>query len=104
MSALEDLAKEIQPGWRVDITDHDYIADSRDDAEVTTVRENAVELTPKRPWSSQGRNFSSTILTWDDKDAEVSGRTVRLYHTPPPHTGKARRLITTYTFKPPRGF
>lgn len=74
---LAALIEEIEAGWRVDITNHDYIDDSRDDAEVTEIRDDGVILHPKRPWSSQGRSFSTMHLTWDG--LEVTGRTARLY-------------------------
>lgn len=101
--AMAALRAEIAEGWTVRITDHDYLNDSRDDVTVTEVHQNGLILTPKQGWSSQGRGFSSTAFTWDG-DMEVTGRTVRLYRTPPPHTGKSRRLIKTYTFTPPSAY
>lgn len=104
MIPLDTLASEIQKGWRVKIIDHDYLNDSRDDVEVTSVYEDRVVLTSKRFWHSQERRFTTTVLGWrvDPASMEVEGRTVRIYHTPPPHTGKSRRLIKTYIFMPPR--
>lgn len=101
--ALAALRAEITVGWTATITDHDYGNDSRDDVTVSAVREDHLILRPKRPWSSQGRSFPTMTVRWDG-DREVSGRTVRLYHTPPPHTGKSRRLIKTFTFAPPRPY
>jgi hypothetical protein len=109
---LAALRAEVAEGWKVKITDHDYLNDSRDDVTVTRVTDNGLVLTPFRPWSSQGRKFVSMIFTWDKEeegvtgrnDQEVSGRTVHLYHTPPPHTGKSRRLVKTFVFSPPREY
>lgn len=101
MGDTERLRNEITPGWTVKITDHDYLNDSRDDVTVHLVEsDGSLILRAKRPWSSQGRKFTNMIFEWDG-DREVSGRTVRLYHTPPPHTGKSRRLVKTYEFAPP---
>src|SRR5688500_3126783 len=86
--------------WKVRITDHDYINYSRDDVTVTAVHESGLTLTPKRGWSSQGGSIGFMQFTWDG-DREVTGRTVRLYYTPAPHTGKSRRLIKTFEFSPP---
>lgn len=101
--ALAVLRSEIAVGWRVKITDHDYLNDSRDDVTVTEVQNDHLILCPKRAWSSQGRRYPTMMFSWDDDDddQEVDGRVIRLYHTPPPHTGKSRRLIKTFTFAPP---
>lgn len=98
------LRDEITVGWTVKITDHDYLNNSRDRVTVTTVTDNGLTLTPKRPWSSQGRRYPTMHFTWDDNGDrhEIDGHTVRLYRTPPPHTGKSRRLIKTFEFAPPR--
>jgi hypothetical protein len=100
---MNELENEITVGWRVKITDHDYINDSRDDVTVTAVSEDGLTLTPKLAWSSQGRGFKTMHFRWDG-DREVDGRTVRLYHTPLPHTGKGRRLIKTFEFSPPSAY
>lgn len=100
--AMAALRSEITTGWRVQIVNHDYIADSRDDVTVTSVHDDGtMVLTPRKPWASQGRKFPHMSFAWTG-DLEVNGRTVRLYHTPPPHTGKSRRLIKTFVFTPPR--
>lgn len=110
-SALDTLRAEVTVGWRVKIINHDYINDSRDAVTVIAVSDEGVTLKPKHPWSSQGRSFPTMNFTWREdeeetvtgrNDQEVDGRTVRLYHTPPPHTGKSRRLIKTFVFSPPR--
>jgi hypothetical protein len=100
--ALNTLRQEITAGWKVKIINHDYITDSRDDVKVVEVRADHLILRPSSPWSSQGRKFPTTNFTWDG-DLEVDGRTVHLYHTPPPHTGRSRRLIKTFVFTPPKG-
>ena len=100
--ALTALRAEIIAGWRVKITDHDHLNDSRDEVTVIEVRYNRLILRPKRPWSSQGRSFPTMDFLWGG-DKEAVGNTVRLYHTPPPHTGKPRRLIKTFEFFPPKG-
>lgn len=101
--ALAALRREIVAGWRVKIVDHDYIMDSRDHVTVIEVRADHLTLRPKRPWSSQGRSFPTMNFTWGD-NKEVDGRTVRLYTTPAPHTGKSRRLIKTFVFSPPKEY
>lgn len=98
--AMAALRAEIAVGRTVKITDHDCLSGSRDNATVAAVHQNGLILRPKRGWPSQGRGYLDTALTWDG-DMEVTGRTVHLYRTPPPHTGKTRRLIKTYTFAPP---
>lgn len=103
MQYTDDMAAlraEITVGWTVKIIDHDYLNDSRDDVTVTEVHEDGLTLHAKRAWSSQGRKFPTMRYGWGG-DREVTGRTVRLYHTPPPHTGKSRRLIKTFVFAPP---
>ena len=97
---LANLIEQIEEGWKVKIIDHDYLNASRDDVTVTGVRDGAVILTPKKPWASQGRSYPTVVLTWRG-DLEVEGTRVRLYHTPPPRTGKPRRLVRTYVFSPP---
>lgn len=101
--ALAALKAEITVGWRVKIIDHDNIADSRDEVTVTEVHDNHLVLRSKRPWSSQGRSFPTMDFRWIG-DEEADGRTVRLYTTPPPHTGKPRRLIKTFVFTPPKEY
>ena len=91
------LRERVKPGWKVKITDHDYLADSRDDVAVEKVTEDGLILRPRRPWGSQGRSFGTMHFTWDG-DQAVTGNTVDLYHTPPPHTGKHRRLVKTFKF------
>ena len=101
--ALAALRREITAGWRVRVIDHDYLNDSRDNAEVIEVRADHLVIRPGRPWSSQGRSFPTMTFRWDG-DQEVTGRTVNLYRTPPPRTGKSRRLIKTFTFTPPKEY
>lgn len=96
------LSARITPGWTVDITDHDYLADSREGAHVEQISSEGMIFRPRRPWSSQGRTFTVGSLAWEGGDWEFDGDTARLFHTPPPHTGKSRRLIKTYRFHPPR--
>lgn len=106
---LTTLKAEVEVGWKVKITNHDYLDDSRDDVTVAEVHDGHLILRPKRPWSSQGRQFATMEFAWDEaeegvtgsSDQKVSGRTVRVYHTPPPHTGKSRRLVKTFVFSPP---
>jgi hypothetical protein len=85
----------------VKITDHDYLSESRDDVTVTSVGTDYLILLSKKPWSSQGWTFPAMNFAWGG-DKEVDGRTVRLYRTPSPHTGKSRRLIKTFVFTPPK--
>jgi len=106
MNDLDKLRAEVAVGWKVRITDHDHSSESRDDVTVTEVRADGMTLTPRRPWSSQGRKFSTMWFPWENKD-EVSGRTVRLYTVGTGITSRSqpgvRRLVKTYVFEPPRG-
>lgn len=100
--SLRKLYTDIRPGWTVKIINHDHLSDSRDDVTVHVVQvDGSLILRTGRPWSSQGRKFTNMLFTWSG-DRVITGRTVRLYHTPPPHTGKSRRLIKTFVFTPPR--
>lgn len=100
---LNALIAEVGVGWRVDITDHDYLNDSRKGVKVTAIREDGVTLRPKRVWASQGRAFSTMHLTWDG--LEVTGRTARLYVMGTSITSRTtpgvRRLAKVFVFEPP---
>ncbi|MFI2616632.1 hypothetical protein [Streptomyces sp. NPDC018584] len=96
---MQDLKSMIRDGWTVRITDHDSITESRD-AVVENVTESGMTLRASKPWASQGRKFPTMSFAWEG-DKEIDGNTVRLYHTPPPRTGKSRRLIKTFEFAPP---
>lgn len=100
---LNVLIDEVTVGWRVDITDHDYLNDSRKGVEVTAIRDDGVTLRPKRAWSSQGRGLPVMHLTWES--LEVTGRTARLYVMGTSITSRTapgvRRLVKTFVFKPP---
>jgi hypothetical protein len=87
----------IAAGQKVSIIDHDYGPDSRTDCTVTGVYGDRVEITPRTPWKSQGRRFATTFLT--PSSLVWSGSVGHLYHTPPAHTGKPRRLIKSYRFE-----
>lgn len=101
MTEMDALREQIKPGWTVKIIDHDYGNDSRDDVTVEQVASWGMTLRPKKPWSSQGRSFPTMTFPWNGEGKEVSGLCVRLYHTPPPHTGKSRRLVKAFVFSPP---
>lgn len=73
--ALTTLRQEIAEGWKVKITDHDYLNDSRDDVTVESIIDGDLILRAKRPWSSQGRSFPHMSFPWTG-DLEVDGRTV----------------------------
>ncbi|MDJ0463088.1 hypothetical protein [Streptomyces sp. H27-C3] len=98
-SPTQELKDSIQSGWKVRITDHDYIMDSRD-ALVDQVTESGMTLRPSKPWASQGRKFFTMDFTWSG-DLVVDGTTVHLYRTPPKHTGKSRQVIKTFKFTAP---
>lgn len=96
---MQELRNMIQDGWAVRITDHDYITDSRD-AVVENKTWSGMTLRTSKPWTSQGHKFTTMTFSWYGEQ-EVEGTTVNLYHTPPSHTGKSRRLIKTFEFTPP---
>jgi hypothetical protein len=106
INALRALAAQIQPGWTVDITDHDYLSDSREGAVVESVTADQITVRPRRPWSSQGRRFRTMRIEWDDRDLEVDGYVLRLYTTPASTTSRStrgvRRIVKTFWFRPPR--
>jgi hypothetical protein len=105
--ALAALRAEVTVGWRVKITDHFYLSESRDDAKVTSVLDDAFILTPRRPWSSQGRSFPHMPFTWTG-DMEIDGHTVRVYRTATSITSRSypgeRQLVKTFVFSPPKEY
>ena len=100
---MDRLRIEIEVGWKVRIIDHDHASEGRDDVTVTEVTADGATLTPKRPWTSQGRRLETMRFRWNTGDRVIQGRTMWFYYTPAPHTGKPRRLVKTFIFEPPRG-
>lgn len=122
MNDITTLAAEITDGWTVDITDHDYLNDSREGARVE-VKPSGLVLRPRRPWSSQGRSYPTMQVVLDPaRDWEVDGYTLRLYRRKQVHRyenipgpGKrvrslgriddpsgAREIVKTFRFHPPK--
>lgn len=62
---------DIVVGMKVRIVDHDYGNDGRSEATVTAVSDTGFTVTPKTPWSSQGRTFT-TMHVGLDGDMEWS--------------------------------
>ncbi|MFJ2778139.1 MULTISPECIES: hypothetical protein [unclassified Kitasatospora] len=88
MRKLRELIEEVRPGWRVEVTNHDYIKDSRQ----TTVthllddvygsgRPGYIARIDGPAVKSQGRSFTTSYFTWpqDGDDFEVQGLTLRRY-------------------------
>lgn len=107
ITALAALRERVTTSWTVDITDHDYISDSRDGSPITGVTEQppGVVITPLKPWVSQGNRFRTMRLNWVD-NMVTEGNTVRLYRVPT-RTGSRSTpgvpsLVKTFRFHPPR--
>jgi hypothetical protein len=101
MTDLEKLMDSVEVGWKVRIIDHDLASESREDCTVTEVSSGGWVITPKNPWGSQGRKFTSVLVTLNG-DVSVKGFTLSLYRTPPAHTGKPRVIARSYIFEAPR--
>jgi hypothetical protein len=103
---LAELRARVAVGWTVDITDHDYISDSRDGSRVTEVTDTGIVIKPLQPLASQGRRFPTVRLTWSD-EMVTEGDTVHLYRVGTAITSRSTpgipRLSKTYRFHPPRG-
>lgn len=107
--ALDALAAQIQPGWTVDITDHDYLPNSWDGALVESVTDDGLIICSRRPVTSRGRSSPTLRVTWDD-DWEVSAPayTVNRYRVPTSVSSRSTpgvpRLVKTFRFRPPRNY
>lgn len=99
--AMRALRDKIAVGWSVFIVDHRSANEGRTGV-VTKVEDIGVEVLVRRPWESQGRKFPTTWMFWAGSDREATGTVVRVYRTPPEHTGLPRVLVLTYVFEPPR--
>lgn len=109
MNDIQELKDMIQVGWKVEITDHDYLNNSGT-ATITEITEFGMTLTRRYPVSSQGRSFPSMLLSWDLKDGDkhvregntihfyVMGRAITSRSTPGVH-----RLCKSYKFIAPTG-
>lgn len=98
MNDLRTLIAQIEPGWTVKTTNHDYIASSG----INTVTEvTATKLLTKlgKPVTNQGRRFTTSYFTWptEGDDFEVSGMTLRTYRK----SYGSRVIALTLTFAPP---
>jgi hypothetical protein len=106
MTDMEKLRAEITAGWKVRLINHDYGSEGRDDCVVEDVTDDGFTIRPKRPWSSQGKRFTTLSFSWDNGIKEVTGRKVNSYAMPTAITSRStpgvRRLAMTYIFEPPR--
>lgn len=111
INELGPLLAHLHVGCKVDITDHQYLSESREGAVMERVDGRGAVIRPRRPWFSQGRTFPVTHLTWDGDlewtatgDARYGNRRfhVKLYTTPTSITSRStpgkRELVCTYTF------
>jgi hypothetical protein len=105
--AISALRAEITAGWKVEIIDHFYISESRDDVTVVEVRADRMVLRPRKPWSSQGMSFPTMDFRWSG-DLEIDGRTVTVYRTAKSTTSRSwvgqRQAVKTFVFTPPREY
>jgi hypothetical protein len=105
--AITALRNEITAGWKVKITDHWYLSESRDDVTVDQVTDTGLILRPRRPWASQGRSFTTMFFHWDG-DLEIDGRTVTTYRTATSITSRStpgqRQAVKTFAFIPPKEY
>lgn len=100
------LRARVTAGWTVDITDHDYISDSRDGALVERITDDgALIIKPKKGWSSQGRGFGFTRLIWGG-EMDADGDTLHVWTIPTGVTSRSTpgvpRRVKSYRFHPPR--
>lgn len=100
------LRSRITAGWTVDITNHDYIADSHDGALVERITDDgALIIKPRKGWSSQGRGFGFTRLTWDG-EMDADGDTLHVWTIPTGVTSRSTpgvpHRVKSYRFHPPR--
>lgn len=100
------LRARVTAGWTVDVTDHDYIGDSRDGALVERITDDgALIIKPRKGWSSQGRGFDFMRLTWDG-ELDADGNTLHVW-TIPTSTGSRStpgvpHRVKSFRFHPPR--
>lgn len=100
------LRARITAGWTVDITDHDSISDSRDGALVERINDDgALIIRPKKGWSSQGRGFGFTRLTWDG-ETDADGDTLHVWRIPTSTGSRSTEgvpgRVKSFRFHPPR--
>lgn len=80
--ALQALATLVQVGDRAYSTQHDYIADSREEV-VTSKTCGRVDFRLDKPVHSQGRAFRTSYLMWPDEDqdyeVDLVRRVLRIY-------------------------
>lgn len=93
MNALRALIDQVQPGWTVEVTNHDYIAESGT-ATVTSVSDT--QLRSRR--GKQERHFNWPA---EGSDFEVDGLTLRTYNPRHAYTG-GRAIVLTLVFSPPQ--
>jgi hypothetical protein len=103
---MESLRAEITDGWKVEIINHLYGSEGREDCTVENVTEDGFVIRPKRPWTNQGRKFTTVRFLWSTGIKEVTGRKVYLYSIGTGITSRSmpgvKRLDITYVFEPPR--
>lgn len=99
INLIEDVAED----WNVVITDHMHSSESRDIVKIESIREDGLTLRPRRPWSSQGRSFPVSSLSWEGLEIEglVAQRYTVATGTTSRTTEGVRYVSRTYTFQPP---
>lgn len=105
-AALAALIAEVQPGWTMDVTNHDYPADGGRHVvtEVSTnVHGSGPGLHSRR--KRTGRPATASYLIWPtpERDFEVEGRTLRIYNPDHAYVHGNRALILEMRFLPPEG-
>jgi hypothetical protein len=93
ITALRALVEQIEPGWTVETTNHDYIKDSGARV-VTSVDDKTLH---EKGTGSDRRSF---YYAWpkEGDDFEVQGRTLRTYR----QSYGSRVIALTMTFAPPQ--
>jgi hypothetical protein len=108
-AALRALIDQVQPGWTVEHTNHDYITGSGRST-VLSLSDNLhgsgeAGYTAKldRPVRNQGRTFTTTSLAWpkEDADFEVHGLTLKIFNPSHAYAGGRRALTHEFTYAPP---
>lgn len=100
----QSLREKITTEWKVKISNHLYLSESRDNVAIESITENGMVLKPRKAWGSQGMKFPTQTFTWDG-DLEVVGNKVHVYTTHKGLTSRTRpgqrECVATYTFIPP---
>lgn len=114
-AALRALIDRVEPGWRVSVTNHDYIKDSGERVVTRTFiapdqtyrHEGKTHLTreggPAYMSREVGGGRREFRYQWPVKgdDFEVDGLTLRVFNPSHAYVHGGRAIVLTLTFRPP---